>query len=62
MLVIGGLALNGLELIGIDLLAMLDAMPAVNAGIMSFITLLIALLFLGVSCLISIGIVQKKEF
>lgn len=62
MLVIGGLALNGLELIGIDLLAMLDAMPAVNAGIMSLITLLIALLFLGVSCLISIGIVQKKEF
>lgn len=62
LLVIGGLAPNGLELIGIDLLAMLDAMPAVNAGIMSFITLLIALLFLGVSCLISIGIVQKKEF
>lgn len=62
MLVIGGLALNGLELIGIDLLAMLDAMPAVNAGIMSLITLLIALLLLGVSCLISIGIVQKKEF
>lgn len=62
LLVIGGLAPNGLELIGIDLLAMLDAMSAVNAGIMSFITLLIALLFLGVSCLISIGIVQKKEF
>lgn len=62
LLVIGGLAPNGLELIGIDLLAMLDAMPAVNAGIMSFITLLIALLFLGVSCLISIGIVQKKEY
>lgn len=62
MLVIGGLALNGLELIGIDLLAMLDAMPTVNAGIMSLITLLIALLLLGVSCLISIGIVQKKEF
>lgn len=62
LLVISGLAPNGLELIGIDLLAMLDAMPAVNAGIMSFITLLIALLFLGVSCLISIGIVQKKEF
>ena len=62
LLVIGGLAPNGLELIGIDLLAMLDAMSAVNAGIMSFIRLLIALLFLGVSCLISIGIVQKKEF
>lgn len=58
----GTLIIKGLELMGIDLLAILDAMPTVNAGILSVIVLLIALLLFGISCLISVGIVQKKEF
>lgn len=62
LVVVVGLAVNGLELIGIDLLAILDAMPAVHAGLTSACVLIIALLLLGFSCLISIGIVQKKEF
>lgn len=60
--VIGTLAVNVLKLIGIDILATLDAMSAINAGIMSVIVLMIALLLFSISCLISIGIVQKKEF
>lgn len=62
LVVVVGLAVNGLELIGIDLLAIFDAMPAVHAGLTSACVLIIALLLLGLSCLISIGIVQKKEF
>ena len=50
------------ELIGIDLATILDTMPTVHAGILAAILLIVALLLLGLSCLISIGIVQKKEF
>lgn len=50
------------ELIGIDLVTILDTMPTVHAGILAAILLIVALLLLGLSCLISIGIVQKKEF
>ena len=50
------------ELIGIDLATILDTMPTVHAGILAAILLIVALLLLGLSCLISIGIMQKKEF
>ena len=50
------------ELIGIDLATILDTMPTVHAGILAAILLIVSLLLLGLSCLISIGIVQKKEF
>lgn len=60
--VAGTLIVKGLELVGIDLFAVIDAMPAINTGIMSVIVLMIALLLFSISCLTSIGIVQKKEF
>ena len=50
------------ELIGIDLATILDTMPTVHAGILAAILLIVSLLLLGLSCLISIGIMQKKEF
>lgn len=50
------------ELIGIDLATILDTMPTIHAGILAAILLIVALLLLGLSCLISIGIMQKKEF
>ena len=60
--VLGTLAVKGLQLIGIDLATILDTMPTVHAGILAAILLIVALLLLGLSCLISIGIMQKKEF
>ena len=60
--VLGTLAVKGLQLIGIDLAIILDTMPTVHAGILAAILLIVALLLLGLSCLISIGIMQKKEF
>lgn len=60
--VLDTLAVKGLQLIGIDLATILDTMPTVHAGILAAILLIVALLLLGLSCLISIGIMQKKEF
>lgn len=60
--VLDTLAVKGLQLISIDLATILDTMPTVHAGILAAILLIVALLLLGLSCLISIGIMQKKEF
>lgn len=68
LIVYGGVFLAGYSLvklaqgIGIDIKEKINALSALNIGLVELVLLVTAVVALGISCLISFAIMEKKEF